>query len=146
MLLLSANSALNPLLSNFSNSDSTLLLPHSSNKPLSSSAKQTPNSSHRKPLPSINASSSSLQNPNALHFATENESPEKAALVSSASAVASAIRGASTSPVEFAQRIKKDPKSGLVLPSSDFQRLCVEQLDLFRRIIDPEALLSVSFG
>lgn len=66
-------------------------------------------------------------------------------MLSSASAVASAIRSASTSPVEFMQRIEKDRKSGLVLPSSDFQRLCVEQLDLFRRIVDPDAQLSVSW-
>ncbi|CAH1417257.1 unnamed protein product [Lactuca virosa] len=64
--------------------------------------------------------------------------------VSSAVAVAAAIRKASTSPVEFVQRIEQDGKNkGLVLPSSDFQTLCVEQLDLFRRIVDPEALLSV---
>ncbi|KAI9116998.1 hypothetical protein K1719_011997 [Acacia pycnantha] len=63
-------------------------------------------------------------------------------MVGSASALASAIRKSSTSPVEFIQRIEKDPKSGLVLPSPDFQRLCVEQFDLFRRIF-PKALLSV---
>ncbi|PON64257.1 Histidine kinase-like ATPase, C-terminal domain containing protein [Parasponia andersonii] len=143
-MLLSANSTLNPLLSNFSNPDSVLLFPHNSHhhKQLHTSPKLTPNSSHRKPFTPINASSS-VQNPNALHYVTTDEDSEEAALVSSASAVASAIRAASTSPVEFAQRIEKDPKSGLVLPSSDFQRLCVEQLDLFRRIVDPEALLSV---
>lgn len=64
--------------------------------------------------------------------------------VPSASAVAAAIRKASTSPVEFEQRIEQHVKNkGLVLPSSDFQTLCMEQLDLFRRIVDPEALLSV---
>ena len=101
--------------------------------------------SHRRPLFTSSASSSSLQNPGGLrHVAQDGDrlSPE-ASLLSSAAAVASAIRGASTSPVEFSQRIEKDPKSGLVLPSSDFQRLCVEQLDLFRRIVDPEAILSV---
>lgn len=60
----------------------------------------------------------------------------------SASALASAIRRASTSPVEFMQTIEKDQKN-LVLPSPDFQRLCLEQLDLFRRIVNPDALLSV---
>lgn len=41
------------------------------------------------------------------------------------------------------QRIEKDQKNGIVLPSPDFQRLCIQQLDLFRRIVDPDALLSV---
>lgn len=66
-------------------------------------------------------------------------------MVSSASAVASAIRKISTSPVEFLQRIENDERSSnLVLPSSDFQRLCVEQLQLFRKIVDDDATLSVS--
>ncbi|KAF8015661.1 hypothetical protein BT93_H1246 [Corymbia citriodora subsp. variegata] len=64
-------------------------------------------------------------------------------LLPSASAVASAIRRASNSPVEFAQRVEQDQRGGLVLPSPDFQRLCLEQLDLFRRIVHPDALLSV---
>ncbi|XP_009779720.1 chloroplast sensor kinase, chloroplastic isoform X1 [Nicotiana tabacum] len=63
-------------------------------------------------------------------------------MVSSASAVAAAIRNASTSPVEFVQRIEKDD-GGLVLPSADFKRLCVEQFDLFRRIVHPQSVLSV---
>ncbi|KAD7116459.1 hypothetical protein E3N88_03727 [Mikania micrantha] len=65
-------------------------------------------------------------------------------MVSSASAVASSIRKASTSPVEFVQRIEKNGKNKtLVLPSSDFQTLCIEQMDLFRRIVDADAILSV---
>uniref|UniRef100_A0A7N0VGE8 Chloroplast sensor kinase n=1 Tax=Kalanchoe fedtschenkoi TaxID=63787 RepID=A0A7N0VGE8_KALFE len=65
-------------------------------------------------------------------------------MVASAAAVAAAIRRASTSPVEFAQRVESEQKSGsLVLPSADFQRLCVEQMDLFRRIVDCDALISV---
>lgn len=66
-------------------------------------------------------------------------------MVSSASAVAAAIRNASTSPVEFVQTIEKDDgkNRGLVLPSVDFQRLCLEQLELFRRIVHPDSLLSV---
>uniref|UniRef100_A0A7C9EFK0 Histidine kinase domain-containing protein n=1 Tax=Opuntia streptacantha TaxID=393608 RepID=A0A7C9EFK0_OPUST len=64
--------------------------------------------------------------------------------VPSASAVASAIRKASSSPIEFTQKVERDPKGqGLVLPSPDFQRLCLDQLALFRRIVDPNALLSV---
>ncbi|KMT07763.1 hypothetical protein BVRB_6g146860 [Beta vulgaris subsp. vulgaris] len=64
--------------------------------------------------------------------------------VPSASAVASAIRKASSSPIEFTQKIERDPKSqGIVLPSPDFQKLCLDQLALFRRIVDPSALLSV---
>lgn len=66
--------------------------------------------------------------------------------MSSASAVARAIRMASTSPVEFVQRIDevgKEEEKKKVMPSADFQRLCVQQLDLFRRIVHPDALLSV---
>ncbi|XP_021901316.1 chloroplast sensor kinase, chloroplastic isoform X2 [Carica papaya] len=101
----------------------------------------------------LNASSSLSTTNNTsdvLHHVTrtlaEDEPPgggDAAAMVSSASAVASAIRGASTSPVEFLQMIEKNPKTKLVLPSPDFQRLCLEQLDLFRRIVDPDAVLSV---
>lgn len=62
----------------------------------------------------------------------------------SASAVAAAIRKASSSPIEFSQKIERDPKGqGLVLPSPDFQRLCLDQLALFRRIVNPNARLSV---
>ncbi|KAL1565219.1 quinolinate synthase [Salvia divinorum] len=67
-------------------------------------------------------------------------------MVSSAAAIAAALRDASTSPVEFVHRIEKggDAKGeAMVLPSQDFQRLCLEQLDLFRRIVHPDALLSV---
>lgn len=75
------------------------------------------------------------------------EAEPEHALVSSAAAVAAAIRKASTSPVEFVQRIEKDgaKNKALILPSSDFQRICLEQLDLFRRIVDSEALLSVYY-
>ncbi|MFS8020533.1 hypothetical protein Hanom_Chr16g01416661 [Helianthus anomalus] len=65
-------------------------------------------------------------------------------MVTSATAIAAAIRKASTSPVEFVQRSEKNGKNkAVVLPSSDFQTLCVEQMHLFRRIVDPDALLSV---
>lgn len=74
-------------------------------------------------------------------------------MVSSAAAIAVAIRAASTSPVEFAHRIEKGgsgdgdgsgaKSKAMVLPSQDFQRLCLEQLDLFRLIVHPDALLSV---
>ncbi|XP_042503133.1 chloroplast sensor kinase, chloroplastic [Macadamia integrifolia] len=83
----------------------------------------------------------------AFHFVTDSgsgeEEEEKEDLVPSATALAAAIRNASTSPVEFEQKIKGDGKNGLVLPSPDFQRLCVEQLNLFRRIVHPDAVLSV---
>ncbi|XP_059633665.1 chloroplast sensor kinase, chloroplastic [Cornus florida] len=83
-------------------------------------------------------------NPKTLHHVCLDDEDGGSSMVSSASAVASAIRKASTSPIEFIQRIEKDGKNkGLVLPSPDFQRLCIEQLDLFRRIVDPDALLSI---
>ncbi|KAF9603262.1 hypothetical protein IFM89_034595 [Coptis chinensis] len=64
-------------------------------------------------------------------------------LISSASAVATAIRKA-CSAVEFVQRIE-NTSSRLVLPSSDFQLLCSQQLDLFRAVVDirRDAVLSV---
>ncbi|CDP13234.1 unnamed protein product [Coffea canephora] len=68
-------------------------------------------------------------------------------MVASANAVAAIIKKVSTSPVEFVQRIEKAGGSshggGLVLPSVDFQRLCLEQLALFRRIVHSDALLSI---
>jgi signal transduction histidine kinase len=40
--------------------------------------------------------------------------------------------------------IEKDHlKTKIILPSPDFQRLCLEQLDLFRQIVDPNAVLSI---
>lgn len=69
--------------------------------------------------------------------------------MSSAASVASAIRKASNSPVEFMQKSERKGNRGggveIMLPSSDFMRLCVQQLDLFRRIVHPDAVLSVSF-
>ncbi|CAL1359987.1 unnamed protein product [Linum trigynum] len=85
-----------------------------------------------------------------LHHVTQSPSPddrrepeEEAEMLPSASAIVSAIRRGSTSAVEFEQRIEKDQKSKSLLPSADFHRLCVEQLDLFRRIVHPESVLSV---
>ncbi|KAJ4795112.1 chloroplast sensor kinase [Rhynchospora pubera] len=64
----------------------------------------------------------------------------------SAAAVAAAIRRASpASPVEFT-RCRPDEearKGGSLMPSSDFQRLCVEQLQLFRMVVTSDAILSV---
>uniref|UniRef100_A0A803L0U9 Histidine kinase/HSP90-like ATPase domain-containing protein n=1 Tax=Chenopodium quinoa TaxID=63459 RepID=A0A803L0U9_CHEQI len=72
------------------------------------------------------------------------EEEEGGEWVPSASALASVIQKASSSPIEFTQKIERDPKSqGIILPSPDFQRLCLDQLTLFRRIVDPSALLSV---
>ncbi|CAJ2677133.1 unnamed protein product [Trifolium pratense] len=61
--------------------------------------------------------------------------------LSSTRALAAAISKVSTSPVEFTQRLEKDRRNGLVLPSPDFHRLCLQQLHLFRRIV-PESFLS----
>ncbi|KAL6190438.1 hypothetical protein ACLB2K_036835 [Fragaria x ananassa] len=123
-----------------SNSTSTLLLPTIPPKLPSTSLKPT----HR---PHLVASSSSSPTPQTIrhvtHTTSDGHPDSNNSMVPSASAVASAIRRASTSPVHFMQRIENDQKNGIVLPSPDFQRLCVQQLDLFRRIIDPDALLSV---
>ncbi|KAK2983318.1 hypothetical protein RJ640_016056 [Escallonia rubra] len=114
-------------------------------------------SAHKPPLPRTASSSSlannatasehSAPNPNLHHVSGEcvdGSGGGGGEMEPSASAVAWAIRKASTSPVEFRQRIEKDGgKSNLVLPSPEFQRLCLEQLDLFRRIVDRDALLSV---
>ncbi|KAL4638913.1 hypothetical protein ACB092_03G180300 [Castanea dentata] len=120
--------------------------------------------SHRRSLilfshASSSSSSSSVANPNSPYTLRhvshhdddddddqDENGAEDESMASSASAVASAIRRASTSPVDFVQRIEKDNASRtrrLVLPSPDFQRLCIEQLHLFRRIVNPHALLSV---
>lgn len=100
---------------------------------------------------SVSRDTSSLASPrpsdSLLHHATNSTSDDErdgSSLAPSASAVVSAIRKASNSPVEFVQKVEHDQRSRLVLPSSDFQRLCIEQFDLFRRIVDPGALLSVS--
>ncbi|XP_074582549.1 chloroplast sensor kinase, chloroplastic isoform X2 [Curcuma longa] len=62
---------------------------------------------------------------------------------SSAAAVAAAIQRASpSSPVEFTRRVEKQGKDRLVLPSPDFQRICFDQLDLFRMVVDPNVILS----
>ncbi|XP_010248672.1 PREDICTED: chloroplast sensor kinase, chloroplastic [Nelumbo nucifera] len=162
-------SAITPkiLLCNPSNGNSSNLVPCSNNKPIlqfQNSCRENAFVAQRQSA-LTNASSSSLangtsednrclQNANSgaetfrhvSHAGSVDdgeEEKEQGGLVSSASAVAAAIRIASTSPVEFVQRVEKDGKNGLVLPSPDFQRLCVEQLDLFRRIVDPDSVLSV---
>ncbi|KAK6930946.1 hypothetical protein RJ641_002739 [Dillenia turbinata] len=112
-------------------------------------------STHKPPTSSITASSSSsLQNPNPnslLRHVSSNttldegeQQQQQQQTVSSASAVSSAIRNASISPVEFIQKFEKESRNqSLVLPSPDFRRLCVEQLDLFRRIVHSDAIISV---
>lgn len=136
-MLLSAIGPQNPPLAGPANPNSALVFPRNSQKALDSAKP----ASQRRP---IVFSSSNASTFGALRHVSADDGDPEPAMLSSASAVASAIRGASTSPVEFVQRIEDDQKSGLVLPSSDFQRLCIEQLDLFRRIVDPDALLSVS--
>ncbi|KAI4340683.1 hypothetical protein MLD38_025493 [Melastoma candidum] len=117
-----------------------------SNKPLPSAVCS---SLSPKPLslPSSSSSSSPLRHVTSSPTADDDDSKtpgaQQAPIVPSASAVASAILNCSTSPVEFVQMIQHHHKSGLVLPSADFQRLCVEQLDLFLRIVRSDALLSV---
>ncbi|KAK7359027.1 hypothetical protein VNO77_00971 [Canavalia gladiata] len=89
-------------------------------------------------LQTLNANPSS----HALRHVTLSDDDSLPPSVPSAAAVSSAIRKASTSTVEFTQRVEKDRRSGLALPSPDFHRLCLQQLHLFRRIV-PECLLSV---
>ncbi|XP_042385147.1 chloroplast sensor kinase, chloroplastic-like isoform X3 [Zingiber officinale] len=76
------------------------------------------------------------------HPVVLQSSPDAEVLTpSSAAAVAAAIRRASpSSPVEFTRRVEK--QGGLVLPSSDFQRICFDQLALFRMVVDPNVILS----
>ncbi|WCJ38555.1 chloroplast sensor kinase [Euphorbia peplus] len=112
-----------------------------------SSAAFSSSSSSLRPVLSTKSSTSSTTNINSslLHQVArtlpDDDQPE---MLSSASAVASAIRKGSNSPVVFEQKIEEaDNKSKLVLPSIDFRQLCVEQLDLFRRIVDPDAILSI---
>ncbi|KAI5352252.1 hypothetical protein L3X38_005143 [Prunus dulcis] len=38
---------------------------------------------------------------------------------------------------------KRNRREAWYSPAPDFQRLCIQQLDIFRRIVDPDALLSV---
>ncbi|KAL8037798.1 hypothetical protein ABFS82_11G061600 [Erythranthe guttata] len=115
------------------------------------SCRATANTSAQRPLFLAATASTSLRQ---VSFTSDDDDDEKSqdedSMVPSAAALAAAIRAASTSPVEFVQRIEKGGSRGaaaenkaLVLPSQDFQRLCLEQLDLFRRIVDRDALLSV---
>ncbi|CAN1295466.1 Chloroplast sensor kinase, chloroplastic [Linum perenne] len=100
---------------------------------------------------SFSSTSSTAPASKKLRHVSQSPSPEnaddeaEAEMDPSASAIVAAIQrgGSNTASVEFEQRIVKDQKSKLMLPSPDFHRLCVEQLDLFRRIVHPEAVLSV---
>ncbi|KAK1258536.1 hypothetical protein QJS04_geneDACA014837 [Acorus gramineus] len=75
------------------------------------------------------------------HQASSTAGSDGALSVASAAAVAAAIRRASSaSPVDFSQRVERE---GLVLPSTDFLKLCAEQLELFRSIVHGDAVLSV---
>ncbi|KAK4488807.1 hypothetical protein RD792_004597 [Penstemon davidsonii] len=126
-----------------------LFSPNYNKLPNSQPCRATTNTSAQRPL-SLAASSSSTTLRHVSGACDEDEPQhEEDLLVSSAAAVAAAIRSASTSPVEFVQRIEEGgvcaKNKALVLPSQDFQRLCIEQLDLFRRIVDPDALLSAEF-
>ncbi|XWS69092.1 hypothetical protein CRYUN_Cryun04dG0149600 [Craigia yunnanensis] len=104
-----------------------------------------------KPFNSNSPNTSSSTSTSLRHISTHTLSDDDhsqqpdSMLVSSASAVSAAIRKASSSPVDFTQRIEENDLRNhkLIMPSPDFQRLCLEQLDLFRRIVDPDAILSV---
>ena len=70
----------------------------------------------------------------------------------SAAAVAAAIRRASNaSPVRFRRmrlgesgEAPRGEDGGVAAPSSDFRRLCAEQLEMFRAVVSRDAVLSVS--
>ncbi|KAB2090795.1 hypothetical protein ES319_A03G146000v1 [Gossypium barbadense] len=137
-MLLSATTSQLPL--SPPNSSTNQTLPRAPLYHLSSSSLPKP------PLKHLNLNSTSLHHVSAPTLPDDDESPQaQPAMVSSASAVSAAIRKASTSPVDFTQRIEKNDHRNhkLIMPTPDFQRLCLEQLDLFRRIVDHDAVLSV---
>nr|KJB31118.1 hypothetical protein B456_005G177300 [Gossypium raimondii] len=122
------------------NSSTNQTLPRAPLYHLSSSSLPKPPPKH------LYLNSTSLHHVSAPTLSDDDESPQaQPAMVSSASAISAAIRKASTSPVDFTQRIEKNDHRNhkLIMPTPDFQRLCLEQLDLFRRIVDPDAVLSV---
>ncbi|GJX18279.1 hypothetical protein Tco_0219111 [Tanacetum coccineum] len=93
-----------------------------------------------------------LKSSTALHYRNPNTTLNLRTLsignngddVVTVSSAAAAIKNVSSSSgVEFVGRIKEKSSSSVVLPSCDFQTLCVEQLDLFRRIVHPDANLLV---
>lgn len=144
-MLLSAFPPQTPLPTTLSNYTFTPLFP-----PNHCGCRATADSSSQRPLfLAASASASTSLRQVSLTSDDDDDLQDKDSMVSSAAAVAAVIRASSTSPVEFVQRIEKGgSRSGgkskaLVLPSQDFQRLCVEQLDLFRRIVDRDAVLSV---
>lgn len=149
-MLLSTFPPQTPLPSTHANYCFAPLYPLNYNKPHPHSpcaCRATANTSAQRPLFLAATASTPLRQ---VSFTSDDDaSHDEDSMVSSAAAVAAAIRAASTSPVEFVQRIEKGGSTGgaknnaLVLPSQDFQRLCLEQLDLFRRIVHPDALLSV---
>ncbi|KAE9454652.1 hypothetical protein C3L33_13439, partial [Rhododendron williamsianum] len=86
----------------------------------------------------VSSSSSSLADPNLLRHVSIDESEQGEVTVSSASAVAWAMRKASTSPVEFVQRIEKDgaKSKGLVFvrPAGSY---VMDRLELHRVFVYP---------
>ncbi|KAL8535257.1 hypothetical protein ACS0TY_011035 [Phlomoides rotata] len=125
----------------------TPLFPLNHNKPhLQCPCRATANTSAQRPLCLTATASTPLRQ--VTFTSDDDDDVPHDSMVSSAAAIVAAIRAASTSPVEFVHRIEKGSSGGakskdLVLPSQDFQRLCLEQLDLFRRLVHPDALLSV---
>lgn len=142
-MLLSTFPPQSPYPSTHSNYCFTALFPLNHNKPHPHCpCRATVNTSAQRPLCLAATASTPLRQVTFTSDDDEVPHDDDDSMVSSAAAIVAAILAASTSPVEFVQRIEKDSKA-LVLPSQDFQRLCLEQLDLFRRIVHPDALLSV---
>ncbi|KAG8093373.1 hypothetical protein GUJ93_ZPchr0012g20664 [Zizania palustris] len=67
----------------------------------------------------------------------------------SAAAVAASIRRASSASLVRFRRVHREedeeprPEGGVAEPSAEFQRLCAEQLEMFRVVVSPDAVLSV---
>ncbi|KAH6815190.1 chloroplast sensor kinase [Perilla frutescens var. frutescens] len=150
-MLLSAFPPQTPLPSTHSNYCFAPIFPLNYNKTQAHppcACRATANTSAQRPL-SLGATASTALGQVSFTSDDDASSHDEDSMVSSAAAIVAAMRAASTSPVEFAHRIEKGSSDGgakskaMVLPSQDFQQLCLEQLDLFRRIVHPDALLSV---
>ncbi|KAE8719604.1 Chloroplast sensor kinase [Hibiscus syriacus] len=109
------------------------LLPQSDSSTCPSPPHLLPNASTSVPAPSATSPPPTLP---------DDDEPQSTLVPSAAS---TAIRRASISPVDFTHRIEKNDHRNhkLIMSTPDFQRLCLEQIDIFCRIVDNDAVLSV---